>query len=56
MDFIDFVFVNMIKLYLDIFDEKILEFLLMFDVLVLVLGYWWLKMVVYIIDGKVVGG
>ncbi|XP_073394696.1 protein YLS7 isoform X1 [Physcomitrium patens] len=55
-DSIDFAPANMTKLHLDILDEKISEFLPMFDVLVLASGHWWPKTAAYIIDGKVVGG
>ncbi|QHO55469.1 hypothetical protein HN51_010382 [Arachis hypogaea] len=44
------------KLHLDAPDEKLMEFLPMFDVVVLSSGHWFAKKSVYILNNEIVGG
>ncbi|XP_057759003.1 protein YLS7 [Arachis stenosperma] len=44
------------KLFLDIPDEKVMEFLPKFDVVVLSSGHWFAKQSVYVLNNEIVGG
>lgn len=47
---------NVVKVHLDLPDEDFMEFLPMFDVVVLSSGHWFAKQSAYILNGTVVGG
>lgn len=53
---IDFAPEGVAKLHLDAPDDRFMEFIPKFDVIVLSSGHWFAKQSVYVLDNKIVGG
>ncbi|KAG8381463.1 hypothetical protein BUALT_Bualt06G0124500 [Buddleja alternifolia] len=52
----DFVPAGVMKVHLDIPDERLMEYITGFDVIVLSSGHWFAKPSVYILNNEIVGG
>ena len=52
----DFAPAGVAKLHLDVPEEKLMEYIPTFDVVVLFSGHWFAKQSVYILNNEIVGG